>query len=305
MLSRKNKIYLFKILSLFSVVRGYNILIIILAQYLTAIFIITPNRPYKDSLLDLNLFLMVAATAMVIAAGYIINNFYDAEKDLINKPFKSMLDRLVSQEFKLKTYFILNLFGVLTASYISFKAVLFFSAYIFGIWVYSHKIKKILAIGNLASALLAVMPFFVILVYYKNYYPVIFVHAAFLFLLILIREIVKDLENLKGDMAQDYPTIPAILGIKVAKISVSLLTLLTIVPIYQLIFQFDLGYMQYFFIVAFILLALFNVLLWHFENRTHFVSLHNLLKFIIVAGVLSIMLLDIEFLLKLLRFVET
>ena len=143
MFTRKNKLLLYKLLSLFSVVRGYNILMITLAQYLASIYILAPDWPLRKVVFDINLFLIVTASALVIAAGYIINNFYDAEKDLINKPKKSMLDRLVSQRFKLTTYFVLNFVAVLVASYISFRAVLFFSTYVFGIWLYSHKLKRI------------------------------------------------------------------------------------------------------------------------------------------------------------------
>ena len=134
MLNRKNKLLLLKVLSLFSVVRGYNILVIALAQYLASIYILSPNLPLRQVVFDVNLFAIVIASVMVIAGGYIINNFYDAEKDLINKPRKSMLDRLVSQRFKLTTYFVLNFMAVIAASYVSFRAVFFFSSYIFGIF---------------------------------------------------------------------------------------------------------------------------------------------------------------------------
>ena len=73
-LTRKNKLVLLKLLSLFSVVRGYNILIIVLAQYLTSIFILAPHIPLNKVVFDPNLFVIVLATAGVIAAGYIINN---------------------------------------------------------------------------------------------------------------------------------------------------------------------------------------------------------------------------------------
>ena len=86
MLNRKNKLLLLKVLSLFSVVRGYNILVIALAQYLASIYILSPNLPLRQVVFDVNLFAIVIASVMVIAGGYIINNFYDAEKDLINKP---------------------------------------------------------------------------------------------------------------------------------------------------------------------------------------------------------------------------
>ncbi len=298
MLSRKNKLLLFKLLSLFSVVRGYNILVITLAQYLASIYILSPNIPLRQVVFDLNLFLIVTASALVIASGYIINNFYDAEKDLINKPTKSMLDRLVSQRFKLTTYFILNFLAVLAASYISFRAVLFFSAYIFGIWFYSHKLKRIPFVGNLVSATLAIAPFFVVFVYYRNFQTVIFVHALFLFLLILAREMIKDLENMAGDMAQNYKTIPIIYGPKVSKFIIALLIVLTLVPALLLIKTFDVGYMYLYFIGCIVLLILFLVLLWKSKDKRHYVWLHNILKFIIVAGVFSILLIDVDLVLN-------
>ncbi|NDV41699.1 geranylgeranylglycerol-phosphate geranylgeranyltransferase [Flagellimonas sediminis] len=294
MLSRKNKLLLFKLLSLFSVVRGYNILVITIAQYLASIYILAPEIPLRKVIFDLNLFLIVTASALVIASGYIINNFYDAEKDLINKPTKSMLDRLVSQNFKLTTYFILNFLAVFAASYISFRAVLFFSAYIFGIWYYSHKLKRIPFLGNLVSATLAIAPFFVVFVYYHNFKTVIFVHALFLFLLILAREMIKDMESMVGDMAQNYRTIPIIYGPKTSKRLITLLVLLTLVPAFLLIKIFDVGYMYLYFVASIILLIVFLVLLWKAEGKKHYVWLHNILKFIIVAGVVSILLINVD-----------
>ncbi|MFN3138672.1 MAG: geranylgeranylglycerol-phosphate geranylgeranyltransferase [Allomuricauda sp.] len=294
MLSRKNKLLLFKLLSLFSVVRGYNILVITLAQYLASIYILAPDIPLRDVVLDLNLFLIVTASALTIASGYIINNFYDAEKDLINKPTKSMLDRLVSQRFKLSTYFVLNFMAVFAASYISFKAVLFFSAYIFGIWIYSHKLKRIPLIGNLVSSTLAIAPFFVVFVYYQNFQTVIFVHALFLFLLILAREMIKDLENMAGDLAQNYRTIPIIYGPKVSKSIISFLIVLTLVPSLLLINTFDVGYMYFYFSACVVLLILFLALLWKANGKKHYVWLHNIIKLIIVVGVFSILLIDVD-----------
>lgn len=298
MLSRKNKLLLFKLLSLFSVVRGYNILMIILAQYLASIYILAPDWPLRKVVLDVNLFLIVMASALVIAAGYIINNFYDAEKDLINKPNKSMLDRLVSQRFKLTTYFLLNFLAIIAASYISFRAVFFFCAYIFGIWLYSHKLKRIPAIGNLVSATLAIAPFFVVFVYYKNFKTVIFVHAIYLFLLILARELIKDLENMAGDMAQGYRTIPILYGPDKSKWLIGLLILLTLIPTYLLVNTFDIGYMSIYFMLAGILLIGFLVLLLRSGEKMHYVWLHNILKLIIIVGVFSILLIDVDLVLN-------
>ena len=298
MLNRKNKLLLLKVLSLFSVVRGYNLLIIVLAQYLASIFILSPNLSLSEVVFDLNLFVIVLASSLVIAAGYIINNFYDAEKDLINKPRKSMLDRLVSQRFKLSTYFVLNFLAVFAASYVSFRAVLFFSAYIFGIWLYSHKLKRIPFIGNFISATLAITPFFAVFVYYKNFETVIFVHAIFLFLLILAREMIKDLENISGDLAQNYKTIPILYGATISKVGIAILILLTLIPSLLLIFKFDVGYMNYYFIGCVGFLFTFLLLLPKSSSKKHFVWLHNILKLIIVAGVFSILLIDTDLVLN-------
>ena len=292
MLTRRQKHLLLKFFSMFSVVRGYNILIIVIAQYLTSIFILAHHKPLGHVIFDLNLLMIVLATSAVIAAGYIINNFYDYEKDLINRPQKSMLDRLVSQNTKLSFYFVLNFIAIVMASYVSFRAVLFFSAYIFGIWFYSHKLKKLPIIGNLVSATLTITPFFAVFIYYKNFETVIFVHAMFLFLLISMRELVKDLENIKGDLALNYRTIPIVYGERISKFMLTYLAVLTVVPTYFLIRHFNVGLMDYFFYLSMIGMLFFVVMLWRAEGRPHYLLLHNLLKFIIVAGVFCIVLIE-------------
>ena len=292
MLSRKNKLLIMKIVSLFSVVRGYNIPIIVLAQYLSAIFILAPEKRGMHVILDSNLFLIVLASALTIASGYIINSFYDSKKDLINRPNKSILDRLVSQQTKLKVYFILNFVVALLSFLISFRAFLFFSVYIFLIWFYSHKVKKFVIIGNLMATFMAVLPFFAILLYYKNFYEVILAHAAFLFLLLLIREMIKDLENIKGDLANDYQTIPILYGETVSKKIITFLSVLTVIPVYILIEKFDIGYMDIYFYSCLIVLILFLLYLWKSTTKEQFLLLHNVLKFLIVAGVFCIVLIN-------------
>ena len=304
MLSRQHKLLLMKIASLFSVVRGYNIPIIILALYLSAIFILAPEKRALEVLLDINLFILVFASSLTIASGYIINSFYDSQKDLINRPRKSMLDRLISQKTKLNVYFTLNFIVSLMALFVSWRVFLFFSAYIFFIWFYSHKIKKYPVIGNLTAALLAVLPFFAVLLYfytripfedienYKTQLAVIFAHASFLFLLLLVREMIKDLENLMGDLINDYKTIPIVYGETVSKQIITVLTILTIVPVYVLIEMADVGLMNIYFYSCQIILIFFLLYLWKSNSKEQFLLLHNVLKFLIVSGVFCIVLIN-------------
>lgn len=298
MLSRRQKHILLKFFSLFSVVRGYNILVVVVAQYLASVYIFAHHKSVKSVLLDINLLMLVLASTATIAAGYIINNFYDSEKDLINRPRKTMLDRLVSQNTKLSFYFVLNFLAIVFASYVSFKAVIFFSIYIFAIWLYSHRLKKQPIVGNLVSAVLTVTPFFAIFIYYQNFETVIFAHAIFLFLLVSMRELTKDLENIKGDLALNYRTVPVIHGERISKQMLTIMAVLTMLSGVVLILFFKIGHMYYFFYLSIALLLIFLFILWKSSSKTHYLVLHNIIKFIIVAGVFSILLIDISIVLN-------
>lgn len=148
--------------------------------------------------------------------------------------------------------------------------------------------------GNIVSAILTVTPFFAIFIYYHNFEKVIFAHALFLFLLVSMRELTKDLENIKGDLALGYRTVPIVYGEKVSKKMLSVVAISTIVAAFALIFLFKIGHMYYFFYASIILLLLFLMILWKSNKKTHYLILHNILKFIIVAGVFSILLIDVS-----------
>jgi len=290
--SKKKAPFYIKVLSLFSVVRGYNILLIVIAQYLAAIFIFSPEKSLKQVLFDPNLYFIVLSTICVIAAGYIINNFYDAEADIINRPIKSKIDAIVDQKTKLRIYFLLNFIAVIVAFLVSWRAALFFSVYIFLIWFYSHKLKKYALGGLLSAAILSILPFFAVFVYYKNFSEIIFTHAAFLFFILLIRELVKDLEKLKGDFAQNYQTIAVKYGEHFTKMLITLLVFLTLNPIYFLLQYPEIGGMKYYFYAVVVVLFVFLLLLWFNKSQRNYGILHLILKLLIAAGVFSLALID-------------
>jgi 4-hydroxybenzoate polyprenyltransferase len=290
--TKKNIPLYIKLLSLFSVIRGYNIVLIVIAQYLASIFIFSPEKSLKYVLLDIQLYFIVLSTISVIAAGYIINNFYDSETDKINKPIKSKIDSIVSQRIKLQFYFLLNFIGVTIAFLVSWRASLFFAVYIFLIWFYSHKLKKYPLAGLFSAAILAILPFFAVFVYFKNFSEIIFTHAAFLFFILLIRELIKDLERIKGDFIQNYQTIAVKYGEHFTKILISFLTILTLNPIYFLLKYPEIGGMKYFFYVSIFVLTSFVIALWKSKSQRNYVRLHLILKLLIIAGVFSLALID-------------
>ena len=288
----KQKSILFKFLSIFSVVRIYNILIIALAQYLTSIFILSDKKPF-DVVFDFNLFLLILCSSLSIASGYIINNFYDQKKDVINKPIKSKIDDVVKNSTKLYFYFFLNFVVIFFASIISLRAIIFFSVYIFFLWFYSHKLNRLLFLGNLFYSLLTITPFFAILLYYKNIDLIIAAYALFLFFIPLLKDITKDLKNLVGDFTENYQTIPVAFGEDFSRIIISLITFINVILIINLFINFSDGYMNIYYGISLILLLIFTIKLYNSKKVSDYLVLHNILRFIIGFGVISISLLGI------------
>ena len=147
-------------------------------------------------------------------------------------------------------------------------------------------------IGNLISAILTITPFFAIFLYYKNYSGLIFIFGFYLFLILSMRELVKDLENLKGDFSLEYKTIPVVYGEKIAKIMIVVLVTVNILVTGYLVKSYDLGRMDYFFYGSVSLLCIVTILVFLAKNQRQYVHIHNLLKLLILLGVFSIILLN-------------
>lgn len=292
MSNSKSTSFFYKLLSLLSVIRGYNILALVLAQYLASVFIFSPKKSLHFVLLDYQLLLIVLASICVVSSGYIINNFYDVKADRINRPIKASLDNVVRQKTKLQLYFFLNFLGFIFGWFISWKAALFFSVYIFAIWLYSHKLKRHPFIGLISAAILTILPFFAIFVYYKNFSKIIFVHALFLFLILLIRQLIKDLENLRGAIVNNYTTFPVKYGErKTRKLGIYLI-LCTFFPAIILLNYPSIGYMKYYFLLSLVVLLFIAYFLWKSNLKRHYIFLHNLLKLMLLLGILSLLFID-------------
>ena len=107
-----------------------------------------------------------------------------------------------------------------------------------------------------------------------------------------MRELVKDLENLKGDLTLDYKTIPVVYGEKIAKIMIALLVAINILVTLFVVTTYDLGTMDYFFYGSMTLLSIVVLLVFLAQSQRQYVRIHNLLKVLILLGVFSIVLLN-------------
>ena len=288
MLSRRQKLLIFKLSALLSLVRWYNIFFLALAQYLAVIFVLNTPQDWPKLLLDPKVHAIVFASLFSVAAGYIINNFYDLEKDLINRPDKTLYEKILKQSTTLRLYFLFATIGVLLGLSVSFNVFLFFAAFNFSLWLYSHKLKKITFVGNLIAALLSITPFFAIFLYFGLENLIILTYVSFILLVIFIREIVKDLEAQKGDVILGYPTLPVVLGVKRTKWLVAFFTFTGLIPAGAIFYKVGfvgignylaLGLAGLFFSAGLLALA---------EKKEHFYYLNYLYRLLIIGGIVSL-----------------
>lgn len=200
-----------------SSVRWKNVLFTAIAQYIAFLFAFNTKENIFHSLGEIKVHLIILSTAFILAGGYIINNFYDVEKDLINRPHRTRFQNLVSRGFKLNFYLFLNFIGLCIALYASGRIFIFFTIYAFALWFYSHKLSRMVLIRELAASFLTVLVFFSLVLYYQNFNLTFFLYGTNLFFVLFAREIYKDIIWMKGDIVQGYESIATKIGVDTTK----------------------------------------------------------------------------------------
>ena len=283
-----------KLFALFSVVRGYNLIILMLAEYLASLFIFSSGDSHFKILTSYKINGIILISVLCVAAGYIINNFYDLEKDNIKRPMQAYLQKQVSQGFKLSVYTVLNASALILAATISWRVFVYFFIYQFLVWFYSHKMNRFALIKNLYMVGLRIMPFFALLIYFDNFDFNLFLHASFLTILLLITDIVKDLASKKADLIYNYNSIPIKYGDTFTKTIITSLLIIDAFIAFYLLNDYEIGLMKYFFVAAIILFIINGILIWRGKTEEDYKILHYFFKGMIVAGVFSIVLIEIN-----------
>lgn len=289
-LNRRQKLLIFKLSALLSLVRWYNIFFLALSQYLAAIFILNDQQLWWRTLKNPDLHYMVFASLFCVAGGYLINNFYDLEKDLINRPNKTIYEKIVKQSTALRLYFLFNIIGTGFGLLVSFNVFLYMSAFVFALWFYSHKLKKITFIGNVMAALLAITPFFAIFIYYHLEDLLIITYVSFILLIIFIREIIKDLETLKGDVITGYNTLPVRIGISRTKILIIGFALLGALPAFAIFYKTNFTGISYYLFAGGLGVALSIGLLFSADSQKDYQRINTLYRFLIIGGIFGLVL---------------
>ncbi|MDR9487874.1 geranylgeranylglycerol-phosphate geranylgeranyltransferase [Salibacter sp.] len=287
-LNRRQRVALFKFFALLSLVRWYNILILVLAQYLASVFILNPDKDWLTVILDPKLFLVVLSSSFIIASGFIINAFYDVERDIINKPGEVVIHRLISEKTALNFYFLFNTLGMITSFYVSKRIMLFNFLFSIALWFYSHKMRKISVLNDIAAVALTIAPFLIIVVYFDNINYAIFFYVAFIAIIEFIREIIKDILGEKGDIIYGYHTVPIDFGIKKTKRLLYTAMVLTPIPPVLLYLTYAIDKVAIYFAAAIIMVMMSAVLVYRAKEQADFKVINTLYKIILALGILSI-----------------
>jgi len=186
------------------------------ALYVSTFFLFNQEESLRAFVFDFKVHGIIFCTVLSILAGGIINQFYDREKDQLTKPFRTKLQNFLKQKYFLYAYLILVLISLGTAFLISPRVFFFFLIYQFFMWFYSHKLSKILILNNLTFVSLTLYPFFGMLVYYNTFSGKVFLMAVFLFIILLMIDILKDILTKNADKIFGYITIPNFFGTRTA-----------------------------------------------------------------------------------------
>jgi 4-hydroxybenzoate polyprenyltransferase len=272
------------ILALFRLTRFWNLAIIAFAQYFTAFFL------FQQRLLvftDFWLFLLVASTVMIAAAGYIINDYYDIKIDLINKPDRVVIGKTITRRYAIFFHTVISVTGVGMGLLINWKvgAVNFVSVFL--LWLYSNNLKRLPLIGNLVVSLLTGLSIFLLSFLYEQYLPLVMTYSLFAFFMTLIREIVKDMEDMKGDTTFGCRTLPIVWGIRKTKSflygTILVFSFLVLWLDYQ---QLKISWI-YFIPLLFVPMSILFYQLLKADTKKEFYQLSQLCKIIMLLGICS------------------
>lgn len=202
---------------LLSAVRWYNIGLLGLSQYLIAYFVFSHGSNLWHFLADVKLHLIVLSTSCAVAGAFIINSFYDVDKDLINKPGSVVFNRLLGQNFLLNVYAFLNIVCIFLGLIASVKVFFFCAGLVAAFWFYSHKLQKIPLIREISATLLAIAPMVAVWLHYFTMHYGLLIYLGSLAIVGFTREVVKDLEGNKGNIIFGYKTIVVVAGQELIK----------------------------------------------------------------------------------------
>ncbi len=269
--------------------RIQNLLIIGLAQYFTAVFLTGPKTKWLHYLLSPDLFILSCSTILIAAAGYIINDYYDVKIDYINKPQRVIVGRVLKRRVVMAAHTVFNLLGIALGFYLMPKLGLVNFIAAFWLWLYSNQLKRLPFIGNLSVAFLTGLSICMVAFFYGENELLVYTYALFAFALTLVREIIKDMEDLKGDATFGCKTLPIIWGIRRTKIVQYVLLAVFVWLLIIMASEVDKLVLKNFFLLLILPVAYFIIRLVRADSSKEYSFLSLYCKLLMLAGVISMM----------------
>jgi len=277
--------------SFLRLIRAGNLLIIVLTQYLVRIFLVGPKEDWLRHLSDFRFLLLSLSTVLIAAAGYIINDYYDIKIDTINKPRRVVIGRMLRRRHAMFTHTAFNALGIGLGLLVGLKVAAVNLLAAFVLWLYSNQLKRLPFIGNFTVALLTAASLLVIILYAPRNQFLVVTFALFAFFISLIREIIKDMEDLRGDATFGCQTLPIVWGIRRTKSLLYILIGSFLVILFSLSFYLREWIVFYFSLFVFLPTAWLTWRLARADTRREFGYLSTWCKIIMLSGVLSMVLL--------------
>lgn len=278
------------IIGIIKITRPLNILftflVIIIASLIALKTFIPQNKIYF-----IKIILGGISGALVAASGNIINDIFDIEIDKINKPNRILAKGILSKKVAFIFYILFNFLAIIISIFLGKISLLIVIVTISLLFLYSYKLKKIPLIGNFVIAILTALAFIFGGTVVHNINNVI-IPALFAFLINLIREIVKDMEDVLGDEKQNVLTFPLRYGVKKTKIIISILTILLIFST-LIIFIFNIYKIDFFiFVMLFVNPLMIYILksIYNDDSIKNLSRVSSLLKLNMVFGLIAIIL---------------
>ncbi|MEP2026478.1 MAG: geranylgeranylglycerol-phosphate geranylgeranyltransferase [Reichenbachiella sp.] len=271
--------------------RFNNLIIIFITQYAGAFFLLNAEKSVWFVLGDIRFFILALSTVIIAAAGYYINDYYDIKIDLINKPDRVIVGNTIKRRPVMIAHTTLNAIGILLGALVSLWIGVINLICAFLLWWYSNQLKRLPFVGNFVVALLTACTLLVLLVYYQTLDLLTMVYALFAFGITLIREIIKDIEDVEGDANYGGMTLPVVFGMRKTKIMLFAIIAPFIASLVIFLLKVQNQYLLYYFGILSIPFMHFLYLLVMADTKKHFSYLSSYCKWIIIAGILSMAIL--------------
>lgn len=286
------KLRLLRGLAFLGLIRWYNLAMVALAQVLAAGFLLDQFATNGwRFLIDRELWQIVGGTALMLAGGYLLNAFYDLEKDMANHPAKVIMGRVIRPSQALQAWIALSMLTILVLWPLGWRFLAYYALYGAGLWLYSHKLKRIPLLGNASAILLLMAAFMAIVLYYRDANIPTLVFVFYVGVLEWIRGLVKDSQNVRGDAIYGYRTVPVVLGLRKTR-NLLLLSPLGFLP--PLLWLTLFGKVHPFFpylLIGQMIVVLFALgLLWKSMNSQRLHTAQRLLKIVLLSAIGGLML---------------